>query len=182
MKGLILLRNNFEDAEAIVTIDLIKRASIEIDTVSCEKDLNVISKYGLHLTCDKQLDLINLNDYTFLVIPGGAAVMNHLESQKTFDTVKHFEEKKQLIATICAAPSILGTLNYLDNEEFVCFPSFEKYSLNGIYKEHEKAVVANNHITSKACGTVFEFAYEIIKYLKDENTANKVFKEIYYKN
>ena len=28
----------------------------------------------------------------------------------------------------------------------------------------------------------FEFAYEIIKYLKDEDTADTVFKEIYYKN
>ena len=182
MKGLILLRNNFEDTEAIVTIDLIKRANILIDTVSCEKDLNVVSKYGLNITCDNHLDKVDLNDYSFLVIPGGAAVMAHLESKKTFDTVKHFEEKNELIASICAAPSILGTLNLLDDEEFVCFPSFEKYSVNGIYKEDEKVVVANNHITSKACGTVFEFAYEIIKYLKDEDTANKVFKEIYYKN
>ena len=182
MKGLILLRNNFEDAEAIVTIDLIKRANILIDTVSCEKDLNVVSKYGLNITCDNHLDKVDLNDYSFLVIPGGAAVMTHLESKKTFDTVKHFEEKNELIASICAAPSILGTLNLLDDEEFVCFPSFEKYSVNGIYKEDEKVVVVNNHITSKACGTVFEFAYEIVKYLKDEDTANKIFEDIYYKN
>ena len=63
MKGLILLKNNFEDTEAIVTIDLIKRANIEIDTVSVESSLNVKSKYGLHLCCDKHIDSIDLNDY-----------------------------------------------------------------------------------------------------------------------
>ena len=52
---------------------------------------------------------------------------------------------------------------------------------NWIWK-NKKAVVSNNHITSKACGTVFEFAYEIIKYLIDQETADKVYKEIYYKN
>lgn len=180
MKGLILLKNNFEDAEAIVTIDLIKRANILIDTVSCEDNLNVISKYGLEIKCSNHIDNLNLNDYSFLVIPGGSAVLNHLEDEKTFKIINHFEQKKQLIAAICAAPSLLGKLGLLDNEEFTCFPSFENYS-KGTYLGNN-VVVKNNHITSKACGTVFEFAYEIVKYLKDEDAADRVFKEIYYKN
>ena len=44
MKGIILFANNFEDTEAIVTIDLLKRAGIQIDTVSMYNDLFVKSK------------------------------------------------------------------------------------------------------------------------------------------
>ena len=180
MKGLILLANNFEDSEAIVTIDLIKRANILLDTISMENDLNVVSKYGLHIKCDNHINSISLDNYDFLIIPGGQAVLNHLNNDKTLDTVMHFENKKQLIASICAAPSILGKLNLLNNEPFTCFPSFEEYSKEGIYFENKKVVVYKNHITSKACGTVFEFAYEIIKYLKSKEVADKVLNDIYY--
>ena len=180
MKGIILLANNFEDAEAIVTIDLLKRAGIFVDTVSMYDSSLVKSKYGLNLACDKLIKDVKESDYDFLIIPGGAAVMFHLENEDTLNTVKLFENSKKLIAAICAAPSILGKLGLLDNEEFVCFPSFETYMPKGIYKEHKKAVTCNNHITSKAAGTVFNFAYEIIKYLISEDKAKQVFEEVYY--
>lgn len=180
MKGIILLANNFEDTEAIVTIDLLKRAGILIDTVSMYENLNVTSKYGLKLTCDKIIKDAKEQDYDFLVIPGGAAVMFHLENEDTLNIVKEFENSEKLIAAICAAPSILGKLGLLDNQEFVCFPSFEEYMPNGIYVEQAKALTSKNHITSKAAGTVFYFAYEIIKYLIDEPTAKKIFNEVYY--
>ena len=180
MKGIILLANNFEDAEAIVTIDLLKRAGILVDTVSMYDNYLVKSKYGLNITCDKLIKDVKETDYDFLIIPGGAAVMFHLENDDTLNTVKAFENSKKLIASICAAPSILGKLGLLDNEEFVCFPSFETYMPKGIYKEDKKAVTCNNHITSKAAGTVFNFAYEIIKYLISEQKAKQVFEEVYY--
>ena len=180
MKGIILLANNFEDAEAIVTIDLLKRAGLSVTTVSVYQDLHVKSKYGLNLTCEKLIKDVKESDYDFLIIPGGAAVMFHLENNDTLNIVKQFEQSKKLIAAICAAPSILGKLGLLDNEEFVCFPSFEEYMPKGIYLENAKAVTSNNHITSKAAGTVFYFAYEIIKYLISEEKAKEIFYEVYY--
>ncbi len=180
MKGIILLANNFEDAEAIVTIDLLKRASILVDTVSMYDNLLVKSKYGLNITCDKLFKDVKVSDYDFLIIPGGAAVMFHLENIDTLSIVKEFEQSNKLIAAICAAPSILGKLGLLDNQEFVCFPSFEDYMPKGIYLENSKAITCKNHITSKAAGTVFNFAYEIIKYLISEEKAKEVFNEVYY--
>lgn len=40
MKGLILLANYFEDVEALITIDMLRRAKIEIDLVSITEDYN----------------------------------------------------------------------------------------------------------------------------------------------
>ena len=180
MKGLILLGNNFEDAEAIVTIDLIKRAKINIDTISTESTNLVISKYGLNISADGQIDKVNLNDYDFLIIPGGQAVFTHLENKKVLDTVMHFENKNQLIAAICAAPSILGKLGLLDNQEFTCFPTMESYMPKGIYRNDLDVVTSNNHITSKAAGTTYKFAAEIIKYLLSQEVSEKVLNEIYY--
>ena len=41
--------------------------------------------------------------------------------------------------------------------------------------------VVDNIITSKAAGTTFEFAYEIIKYLINEECAKKILDSVYYK-
>ena len=44
MKGLILLANYFEDVEALITIDMLRRAKIEIDLVSITEDYNLITQ------------------------------------------------------------------------------------------------------------------------------------------
>lgn len=45
----------------------------------------------------------------------------------------------------------------------------------------KNVVVSNNYITAKAAGATFDFAKEIIKYLTNEKTANKVINSVYYK-
>lgn len=181
MKGLILLANYFEDMEAIITIDMLRRASITVDTVSITGNKEVFMQSGNQIIADYMIEDVNLDDYEFLIIPGGRAVIEtHLNNFDTRKTVKHFMDKKQLVACICAAPSILGRLGYLDNKEFTCFPSSEIFMPKGIYKPAVRVVVTDNIITSKAAGTTFDFAYEIIKYLQNEDLALKVVKNIYY--
>lgn len=181
MRGMILLADEFEDLEAIGTIDLVKRADILLDTVSMNDTTSVHSKYGLHLNADYLVNEISLDNYDFLIIPGGSAVVKtHLQSKITEDIIWHFEKKHQLIACICAAPSILGKLGLLGKAEFTCFPGFERYVKDGIYQENKRVVVSKNHITSKSAGTVTQFAHAIIKYLKNEKVANQVLKNIHY--
>ena len=68
----------------------------------------------------------------------------------------------------------------LDNKEFICFPGCENNVPKGILVD-KKVVVTNNLITSKAAGTTFDFAYEIIKYLTNEELAKQVLSSVYYK-
>ena len=70
MKGLILLANHFEDVEALITIDMLRRAGITIDMASMNNDLNVITQSNITVKADILVSSINLDDYTFLVIPG----------------------------------------------------------------------------------------------------------------
>ena len=181
MKGLILLANHFEDVEALITIDMLRRAKIEIDLVSITEDYNLVTQSGVRLQADHLISEIDLDEYAFLIIPGGKAVFEtHLNSNITKNCIKLFYKKQKLIATICAAPLILDSLGILKDKEYVCFPSCEK-SIDGIYKENEKVVVSNNIITSKAAGTTFDFAFAIIKYLLNEEMANIVLNNVYYK-
>lgn len=180
MKGLMLLADYFEDIEALATADLLKRAKIDLDLVSMTISRTVVSQSNLKLQVRKLISEIKLDNYDFLIIPGGKAVaLTHLESELTKSVVMHFDAKKQLIATICAAPAILGKLGLLNGKNFTCFPSFEKYAPDGKYRAKKKVVVCDNIITSKAAGTTFDFAYEIIAYLKGKEKAKEIKKEIF---
>lgn len=84
MKGIILLANYFEDVEALITIDILRRAKIEIDLVSMEHNLEVKTQSNIKIIADKLVSEISLSNYDFLIIPGGKAVFNtHLESSVT---------------------------------------------------------------------------------------------------
>ena len=131
MKGMMLFANEFEDIEALGTLDLIRRAKIEIETVSITGDKVLLTQSKVNVLADKLIEEINLDDYDFLIIPGGAAVMKtHLNSPITESVVNYFYTKNALIGCICAAPSILGKYGYLENKKFTCFPSFEKARMN----------------------------------------------------
>ena len=181
MKGLIILANHFEDIEALATIDLLRRAKIQIDLVSVIDTNKLITQSNIKIETDLNYKDINLNDYEFLIIPGGKATFeNNLSSPIVKNIVEYFNNKKQLIACICAAPMILGQMGYLKELPYVCFPSCEDDKFEGIYQKNKKVVVINNYITSKAAGTTFEFAYEIIKYLTNEELAQKTLNNVYY--
>lgn len=180
MKGIILLANHFEDVEALITIDMLRRANIHIDLVSMNEELEVVSQSNIIIKADLLYKEIDLNDYSFLIIPGGKATFEtHHHSLFTKNAITKFNSCNQLIATICAAPSILGLMGLLDNKEYTCFPSCEEYMPKGLHQDKD-VVVYENYITSKAAGTTFQFAYEIIKYLVNKETAEKVLKSVYY--
>lgn len=177
MKGIILLANHFEDVEAIATIDILRRAKIDIDLVSITGNKQLITQSNIGILADKLIEEVNINDYNFVVLPGGKAVFEtHLSSDITNTVIKHFIDQHQLVCAICAAPKVLAP--YLENKQFTCFPSCED-GINGTYTKG-KVEVVDNIITSKAAGTTFEFAYEIIKYLVNEDLAEKVISSVYF--
>lgn len=181
MKGLILLADYFEDIEALATIDLLRRANIKIDIVSITGNDELTTQSLLKIKAEKKYENIDLNEYEFLIIPGGKAVFNtHLSSKITEICVKHFYERGKLIACICAAPSILGKMGILNQLEYTCYPGCEQNMPKQNYLPNEKVVVRNNIITSKAAGTTFLFASKIIECLKGKEEAEKVLKNIYY--
>lgn len=183
MKGLILLANHFEDVEALIVIDMLRRAKITIDMVSVTNSLELITQSNISLKAEYLLEDIDLDDYDFLVVPGGKAVFEtHINSEKTLGSIYTFAVQNKLIASICAAPILFGKLGLLNGKDYVCFPSCKEDVEGGSYQSGKKVVVTSNIITSKAAGTTFDFAYEIIKYLKGSEEANKVLNSVYYKN
>lgn len=178
-KGIILITDCFEDTEAIATVDVLKRAEIDIDFISLKNVKEVTTQYNLKVISDKTIDEIDVKKYDFLVIPGGRAVMRELVNREDVkDIIHHFAKGDKLVATICAAPLLLGELGYLVEKNYTCFPGCEKKILGG-KKKDVGVVVDGNIITAKSMAYSIEFALSIIEYLLGKDKKKEIKKNIY---
>lgn len=168
-KCAIFLADGFEDCEGLITIDILRRGRVTIDTVSMNDSLQVHTSHGVTLQADKLFKDVNTEDYDVLILPGGKAGTANLEKNDRLKQAltKHCESGK-LTCAICAAPSILGHLGLLKGKNYTCFPEFEDQSYGGQY-QMELAVKDGNIITARGMGATIEFARLILKQLVSDD-------------
>jgi 4-methyl-5(b-hydroxyethyl)-thiazole monophosphate biosynthesis len=177
MKGIIILADGFEDTEALATIDVLKRSKLQVNTVSFDS-LTVTSQYNLEVKANMLFKDLKVEDYDFLVIPGGRAVFNVLDKKEELsDLIKSFLDDKKLVAAICAGPSQIGKLGYFKKRSFTCFPGVEE-NIEGKFQTKKGVVRDGNLITAKAMAYTFDFALEIIEYLQGKRQREAIYKNI----
>ena len=70
MKGLLYLAEGFETCEALITVDMLRRAGLEIKTVSISDDVEVLSSQKVIVHADGLLKDEHVEEYDFIVLPG----------------------------------------------------------------------------------------------------------------
>lgn len=172
----VLLADGFEDVEAITTVDYLRRAKLNVQTVGVDKR-EVKSSHNIIIMADITLDEMILDDMELVVLPGGLDGTHNLKNNKTVLKTINYAYKNCLIAAICAAPSILGEMGLLKGMNATCYPGFEN-KLIGATILKDNVVIDKNIITSKSAGTACDFAFAIISKLKSIQTANEVREQI----
>ena len=76
----ILLAPGFEEAEALVPADLLRRANIETALVSIQGD-TVTGSHGITVTADALLEKIDLSKAEMIVLPGGGTGVKNLGAE-----------------------------------------------------------------------------------------------------
>ncbi len=164
-KVLVPLAPGFEEIEAITSIDVLRRAGIEVVTVS----LNSIDVKGAHnipVIADKRIKQIKIEEFDGILLPGGMpGAQNLKENSQILKFVRQINENKLMVAAICAAPMVLETAGILENINATSYPSFKKEVPSCNYKE-ERVVKDGNIITSRGAGVALEFALEVVEYLE----------------
>ena len=171
MKRVIIpLAEGFEEIEAVTSIDVLRRAGIEVITVGLDTD-TVKGAHRLKIETDKRLkDVLNY-DFDAVVLPGGMpGAANLRESSELLKLIKNINGKKGLIAAICAAPIVLEAAGVLNDREATSYPGYDSEMESANYSE-ERVVVDRNLITARGPGVAVEFALEVVKYLAGESEA-----------
>lgn len=180
-KGLLVLSHNVEDGEALSTRALLKRAGLEVVTITFENTLDIVTAFGLHVKADAFARDVHFNEYDFVVIPGGkyvAQVVDHDVHIK--ELVKYFDQNQKLVAAICAGPRFLGQAGLLNGRSFTAYTGSEVDMPKGIYLPSLKAVRDRNIVTARGAGAVYEFAYEIVSYCLGDEQAKTLLNSILF--
>lgn len=181
MKGLMILSHQMEDIEALGTRALLRRAGIDLETATFEDTLEIKTSFGLNIKADSFAFDLQMNQYDFIVIPGGRYVAQIIDQDVNIKgLLKVFHQEKKLIAAICAGPRFLGQAGLLDGIHYTAYPGSEVDAPKGIYHQDKKVMNDQNIITARGAGVVYEFAFEIVKHLLGENKAQSLLRNIQY--
>ncbi|PID66876.1 MAG: DJ-1 family protein [Gammaproteobacteria bacterium] len=170
MRNLLFLIDGFEEIEALTTIDILRRANIEVQTVSLTDSKVVIGGHNVPIAADILFEQADFSDVNTLIIPGGTAAFDEHSGLK--QQIQAHAQAGKPVAAICAAPMVLGGLGLLQGKKATCYPGFEKY-LAGAEIQAQAAVVVDGNITTgrgPAFATVF--ALQLV-----ENLAGKAKRE-----
>lgn len=161
-KVAIILAPGFEEIEALTTVDILRRASIECDIVGFSEDVE--GAHAITVKTDKVLD-DSLSEYHLIILPGGMpGAANLRDNEKVIQALKKMNEENKPVAAICAAPIVLEKAGLLEGKNYTAFPGFEDEINSGNHKE-DLVVIDGNIVTSRGPATAFDFAYTLVDFL-----------------
>lgn len=170
------LADGFEEAEAIVPVDILRRLNIPVVTVGVTGK-NVTGSHNITVAADTEIDKADFTDITAVILPGGMpGTLNLQKNEKLCTLLKQCSKQKVIISALCAAPSILGGLELLKGREYTCYPGFEK-SIDGIHKNIPLVIDEgkNTLITAWGPGAAYRFGFALAEKIlgKDVNDLKK---------
>lgn len=177
-KVCLFLAPGFEESEAIVTVDLLRRAGIAVTTAAIGPSTTVSGSHGIAVRADANAKDVPVAEYEMLVLPGGIPGTPNLKASPQLCSALSTQLKEgRRVAAICAAPTVLGGLGLLDGVHATCYPGCED-GLGDAVREAGPVVTDGLITTATGVGSVVPFALELIRLLESAEKAQQVGKDI----
>ncbi|MBI4844905.1 MAG: DJ-1/PfpI family protein [Candidatus Omnitrophica bacterium] len=175
-KAVVILAEGFEEMEAVIPIDILRRANIDVLAASAADKLLVCGSRKIIIQADVLLkDIIN-EVPDILLLPGGSqGAINLSHSEMVIDFVRRCAAEDKIIAAICAAPAyVLTKAGVLSLKKATCYPGSEiRFSKDTVYV-NKKTVIDGNIITGQGPGAAFAFALAIVEKVYGQSRAKEV--------
>ena len=169
----VFLADGFEETEALATVDVLRRAELDTATVGVGAK-QVTGSHGITVLADLEEKDVHTDNMHAVVLPGGMPGTVNLENSSVVkESVTYCIQNGLHVCAICAAPSILGHMGFLQGKRATCFPGFEK-ELTGAQLSREPAVCDGKIITGKGAGAAIEFALLIVEKIAGRQKALEI--------
>lgn len=167
----LFLAEGFEECEALLVVDLLRRANIGVVMASISNKRTVISSRKIPIVADTLANAIDYSKVKMIVLPGGRKGTENLRKNE-FVREKCLEfAKDKKIAAICASPSILANLGLLNGKKVSCHPDYID-KMNDAIVTNEEITIDGNIITGRSLGCCIDFVFKIIKELNGIDATN----------
>lgn len=180
----ILLGAGFEECEALVTADVLRRADLPV-TLAGVDGRTVTGGHGITVQADLPAAAVDLAAGDMLILPGGLGGVSAMErSPAAMKLIRRAAGDSQIwLAAICAAPTLLARAGLLPSgAHAVCYPGMEReLSAAGAIPLMDRPVVAQDRlITGRAAGSAFDFGLAIVEMLSGTARADRVRADLHY--
>ncbi len=162
IKALVCLAQGFEETEAIVPIDILRRSKMDV-VVAGVDDIQITSSHGIKIVCDIEISDAD-ESYDVIVLPGGMPGSTNLSN--SFEVIRRVINTNQngYVCALCAAPAVvLANTGILDDKEATCYPSMEKVAPSINFTHEKRCIVDGRIITAQGPGVAEEFALTIVE-------------------
>jgi len=99
-KVYIFLADGFEDIEGLTVVDLLRRAEIDIKTVSIKETKQIQTSHGITMLTDTTFAETDFADADMLVLPGGMPGTKYLAGYKPLTDLLTAEAKKSPLSVL----------------------------------------------------------------------------------
>ncbi|HPO49133.1 MAG TPA: DJ-1/PfpI family protein [Spirochaetota bacterium] len=181
MKISVLMAEGFEEAEAVIVIDILRRAGFEVNLVSTTNEKKVTGGRKIKIFADYIFEEYNFENADILFIPGGGlGVENLLKSSKVENLIKKYFDQNKYIVAICAAPLVLEKAGVLKGKKVTSYPSTEENLKSIAEYSSEKVVVDGKIITSRGFGTAMDLGLKLVEIFLGKQESDNIKKAVVY--
>lgn len=170
-KVLVFLADGFEEIEALSPVDFLRRADIEVDTVSITEDKKVVGAHNIPVLADMLISEVNPKDYNLCYVPGGLPGATNLrDNKKVVEIIQAIDKNQGYVSAICAGPIVLEEAGLLKGKKATSFPGFDK-ELESIetYVDDELVVMDGNIITGRGPAIALYESLKLVEILKGKD-------------
>ena len=174
------LAEGFEDIEALAPVDIMRRAGLQVETVSITEEIVVTSAHGVGIVADRTLAEIDFDDAELMFLPGGLPGATNLDACQDLreGLMQHFKAGRP-IAAICAAPLVYGHLGILKGVKATCYPGVEP-ELKGAQTTGALVEKDGQFMTGKGPGAALALGYMITEHFCGKEKADMLRKGMIY--
>lgn len=184
-KVYVFLADGFEDVEALIPVDVLRRGGVEVVTVSITDFPLVTSAHGVNIEADLLFEQAEFSDADLLMLPGGMPGASNLYAHAgVCKAVCEQAAAGRKVAAICAAPAVvLAPLGILSGKQATCYPGFEQAFLEGDARYTADLVTVDGNVTTaEGPAAAFPYAYELLAQLVDKKTSDQVAEGMRFKH
>ncbi len=169
--ALIPLADGVEEMEAVILIDVLRRAEWNVVSVGLQ-DRPVTASRGVRLLPDKLWSEVDTEGFDWLILPGGLPGTQKLIADgRVIHALQVHARAGKRIGAICAAPTVLHAAGLLAGKTVTSHPSVAA-RLGDARRTDQRVVIDGSLVTSQGPGTGFEFALKLVELEQGPDKAN----------
>ncbi|PSS02707.1 Protein DJ-1 C like [Actinidia chinensis var. chinensis] len=174
-KVLVPIGFGTEEMEAVIIVDVLRRAGADVTVASVEPEQEIKASGGTRLVANTSISACCDDIFDLVALPGGMPGSVRLRDCEILRRITSKQaEEKRLYSAICAAPAVtLLPWGLLKKKKMTCHPAFSD-KLPTFWAVKSNIQVSGELTTSRGPGTSFEFAITLVEQLFGEFVAKAV--------